>query len=80
MDDIAGRRVLIVDDQAFIRALLRRCLVRLAVGEIREAENGADGLAELDTFKPELVLCDLNMPGMDGIEFLRLAATKAPQT
>jgi EAL domain-containing protein (putative c-di-GMP-specific phosphodiesterase class I)/CheY-like chemotaxis protein len=80
MDDIAGRRVLIVDDQAFIRALLRRCLVRLAVGEIREAENGADGLAELDTFKPELVLCDLNMPGMDGIEFLRLAATKTPQT
>ncbi len=80
MDDIAGRRVLIVDDQAFIRALLRRCLARLAVGEIREAENGADGLAELDTFKPELVLCDLNMPGMDGIEFLRLAATKVPQT
>lgn len=80
MDDISGRRVLIVDDQVFIRALLRRCLARLSVGEIREAENGADGLAELDTFKPELVLCDLNMPGMDGIEFLRLAATKTPQT
>jgi PleD family two-component response regulator len=45
MDDIAGRRVLIVDDEAFIRALLRRCLVRLGVGDIREAGNGKMGLA-----------------------------------
>ncbi len=80
MDDIAGRRVLIVDDQAFIRTLLRRCLVRLGVTEFREAANGAAGLAELDAFKPELVLCDLNMPGMDGIEFLRLVAAKSPTT
>lgn len=80
MDDITGRRVLIIDDQAFIRTLLRRCLVRLGVAEFREASNGADGLAEFDTFKPELVLCDLNMPGMDGIEFLRLIAAKSPQT
>lgn len=78
MDDIAGRRVLIVDDEAFIRALLRRCLVRLGVGEIREAGNGKSGLAELQGFAPELVLCDLNMPGMDGIEFLRLLAATAP--
>ena len=78
MDDIAGCRVLIVDDEAFIRALLRRCLARLGVGEIREAGNGKTGLAELRAFSPELVLCDLNMPGMDGIEFLRLLAATAP--
>jgi EAL domain-containing protein (putative c-di-GMP-specific phosphodiesterase class I)/CheY-like chemotaxis protein len=78
MDDIVGRRVLIVDDEAFIRALLRRCLMRLGAGEIREAGNGKAGLTELQAFLPELVLCDLNMPGMDGIEFLRLLAASAP--
>jgi EAL domain-containing protein (putative c-di-GMP-specific phosphodiesterase class I)/FixJ family two-component response regulator len=78
MDDIAGCRVLIVDDEAFIRTLLRNSLMRLGAGEIREADNGKAGLAELQAFAPDLVLCDLNMPGMDGIEFLRLLAASAP--
>ncbi|MEP7216744.1 MAG: response regulator [Anaerolineaceae bacterium] len=65
--------VLIVDDSAAIRKILQRVLrqTELGFGEIIEAANGAEALDKLEKQDFGLVLSDINMPTMDGIEFLR---------
>jgi two-component system chemotaxis response regulator CheY len=63
-------KILAVDDTASVRALLVHCL-RQAGHDVIEAENGADALTLLDEHRPALVISDLNMPVMDGIEFTR---------
>jgi two-component system chemotaxis response regulator CheY len=72
--------VLIVDDSAAIRKILHRVLVQAEVplGKVHEASDGAEGLEKLKTEKVGLILSDINMPNMDGIEFLtRLKADDA---
>jgi two-component system chemotaxis response regulator CheY len=69
--------VLIVDDSAAIRKILQRVLRQtgMAINTIHEAGNGAEALAVLKDHKVDLVLSDINMPQMDGLELL--AALKA---
>jgi signal transduction histidine kinase/DNA-binding response OmpR family regulator len=62
--------VLIVDDDEGTRDVLRRTLSREG-WSVREAADGADGLAQLAAAKPGVVLLDLMMPQMDGFEMLR---------
>jgi PAS domain S-box-containing protein len=63
-------RVLIVDDEPDNRGWLNRLLT--AVGfEVREAENGEAAVREWDEWRPQLVLMDLRMPVMDGLEATR---------
>jgi signal transduction histidine kinase/DNA-binding response OmpR family regulator len=72
-------RVLVVDDEPVCRYLVRRLLPGGAF-EIVEAASGAEGLAQLRERSPDVVLLDLNMPGMDGFTFLdRLAAEGGPR-
>lgn len=62
--------ILIVDDSATMRAMIRR-IVKMAgipVGELYEAGDGLAALGILATSKVDLVLADLNMPGMTGVE------------
>jgi CheY-like chemotaxis protein/phosphoribosyl 1,2-cyclic phosphodiesterase len=66
----ASLRILIVDDDEDLRILARKALVR-AGHKVREAESGEEGLALVDSWLPQLLLLDLNMPGMDGYEVLR---------
>lgn len=62
------KRVLIVEDQADIRELIRLTL-ELDAFEIQECENGDDGLLAVASFKPDLVLLDVMMPGaLDGLQ------------
>jgi signal transduction histidine kinase/DNA-binding response OmpR family regulator len=65
----SGGRVLVVDDEADTRRLLRRALEKDG-WTIGEAENGLVALAQLAEALPDLILLDLNMPQMDGFEFL----------
>lgn len=58
-------RILVVEDEGPIRDNLRRFL-RLAGHDVIEAENGRVAIERLRTARPELVLCDLMMPDMDG--------------
>jgi two-component system chemotaxis response regulator CheY len=69
--------VLVVDDSAAIRKILQRVLRQtgMAIGTIHEAGDGQEALEILKTVKPGLVLTDINMPKMDGLQFL--AALKA---
>lgn len=68
--DTAGGRVLIVEDDADIVDVLRRTL-RAEGYEVRAAEDGPAALEELLDFAPDLVVLDLGLPGMDGIEVCR---------
>lgn len=68
---LATSRVLIVDDSPVNRNLLVRYLARAGITLIEQAENGADGLAKVASFRPDLVLLDVNMPVMGGREMCR---------
>lgn len=63
-------RILLVEDQADVRHVAKLWLERLEF-EVVEAENGAVALAILPGFDPDLVLTDLAMPVMDGVELCR---------
>lgn len=69
--------VLIVDDSAAIRKILHRVLVQADVplGRVVEAGDGVEALEALKTNKVGLILSDINMPNMDGLQFL--SAVKA---
>jgi two-component system chemotaxis response regulator CheY len=64
--------VLIVDDSAAIRKILQRVLRQadVPIGTVFEAGDGIEALATLRKEKIGLVLSDINMPNMDGLEFL----------
>ena len=64
--------VLIVDDSATIRAMVKRTIrmTGLNVGELYEASNGIEALAQLADHQVAVVLADINMPAMNGIQLL----------
>ena len=70
MDNI---RVLIVDDSSVMRKIVERSLRQAGVslGQVLEAGNGVEAIAVLNQGKVDLILCDINMPVMDGLEFVK---------
>ncbi len=65
------KKVLIVDDAAFMRATLRRILEKNGYEVIGEAENGAVGVERYKDLQPDIVTMDITMPEMGGIEALK---------
>lgn len=72
-------RILVVDDEPIVRISCRRALEPEGY-EVAQAENAHAGLEMLAAEKFDLVLTDLKMPGMDGIEFLRNIKLRWPET
>lgn len=74
-------RVLLVDDHSLFRSGIRSLLQRhadfLVVGE---AADGVEGIKRAQQLKPDVVLLDLNMPGMSGVETLQLMQQDCPET
>ena len=70
---MAGIRALIVDDSGVMRKIVERSLRQagLELSEVWEASNGLEALALLQEKTPDLILSDINMPSMDGLEFVR---------
>lgn len=66
-------KVMIVDDSKSMRMIVKRTLKQAGFDdmEFEEAEDGTDALAKIDACNPNLVLCDWNMPEMNGIDFLK---------
>lgn len=71
-------KVLIVDDSAVMRKIVERALRQggLDLGEVLEAGNGAEALIAVRKGGLDLILSDINMPVMDGLEFLRNLAAE----
>lgn len=76
-----GLKVLIIDDSSIMRKMINRSIRQcgIDVAETFEAENGQEGLQALKDHSPDLILCDWNMPVMDGIAFVS-AARKSVDT
>jgi two-component system nitrate/nitrite response regulator NarL len=73
-------RVLLVDDHEIYRAGLRGLLEEQGIDIVGEAANGEDALQLVEGKHPSVVIMDLNMPGIGGIEATRQIATVAPLT
>jgi two-component system, chemotaxis family, chemotaxis protein CheY len=73
LNSMKSVRALIVDDSSVMRKIVERALRQAGVEltELREAGNGAEALAALDQSGVDLILCDINMPVMDGLEFVK---------
>jgi CheY-like chemotaxis protein len=64
-------KVLVVDDDALMRRFIRLTLTKLPVKEIAEATDGAHGLQAVEAFVPDIILSDVHMAPMGGLEFVR---------
>lgn len=62
---------LLVDDNEFMRSVIRSMLKSLGCRHVMEARDGTEGLKRLQVFPADVVICDWEMAPMDGIEFTR---------
>ena len=69
---LANVKFLIVDDNAFMRTIIRRILATLGALDIREAGDGAEALKILQTWNADIVLLDWEMTPFNGIEFTNM--------
>ena len=71
-------RIMLVDDHAIVRSGLHRLLATLPDTQITEAATGREAIAQLRGAPPDLILLDLNLPGLGGIELLRRLLAELP--
>jgi two-component system, chemotaxis family, chemotaxis protein CheY len=64
-----SKKILIIDDSAVFRKVVSMNL-KHAGYEVIEAVDGVDALGKLSSAKPNLIVCDVNMPNMDGLSFV----------
>ncbi len=64
-------KVLLVDDSGTMRAIQRRCLNKLGIENVEEAEDGCRAIELFDAGEFDVVLSDWNMPKMDGLALLK---------
>ena len=73
-----AKNVLICDDAAFMRMMIKDILTKNGYNVVGEAENGAKGVEKYTELKPDLVLMDITMPEMDGIAALKAIKASDP--
>jgi len=73
------KKLLIVDDAAFMRLSIRTMLMKHEIEIIGEAENGAIAVTMYKEFRPDVVTMDITMPEMSGIEALKAIKAFDPQ-
>ena len=66
-----AKNIMICDDAAFMRMMIKDILTKNGYNIAGEAENGAKAVEKYNELKPDLVLMDITMPEMDGIEALK---------
>lgn len=71
------KRVLLIDDDKRFRYILKRLLEKKFDSKVFEADDGASGLISLEFEKPHIVFLDIDMPNMNGLQFLEKIQNKA---
>ncbi|MDD2401313.1 MAG: response regulator [Clostridia bacterium] len=66
-----GQKVMVVDDAAFMRMMIKDILTKNGYEVVGEAENGQIGVKKYKELKPDLVTMDITMPEMDGISAVK---------
>ena len=75
-----AKSLMIVDDSATMRKIIMRTvrMSGLKFDTIEEAGNGAEAISKLNTQPTDIVLCDVNMPEMNGLEMVKKVRTELP--
>ena len=66
-----NKKILVVDDSSLMRSFAKGSLKQLKLNNVDEAENGEEALLKLKKKRYDLILSDLHMPNMNGLELLR---------
>ena len=74
-----AKNILICDDAAFMRMMIKDILTKNGYNVVGKAENGAKGVERYNELKPDLVLMDITMPEMDGIAALKAIKASDPK-
>jgi len=69
--DFAALKVLVIDDQEFVRTIVKKMLGQLGIGVVVEAQDGHTGLEVVVREAPDLIICDIQMRPIDGFGFVR---------
>lgn len=72
-------KILLVDDAAFMRMMLKDTLSKNGYSDLYEASDGAEAVEKYEEIKPDLVIMDITMPNMNGLESLKKIKEKDPQ-
>lgn len=72
---LGKNRILVIDDEARICDIVKQGLEKMGDFEVSIATNGKDGIKAANRIKPHLILLDIRMPGIDGLEVLKRLKT-----
>lgn len=75
MSGLASLHVLVVDDNAHMRSIVVAILRGIGVGTVKEASDGADAFEVMRAGAPDIVIADLNMDPIDGLDFSKMVRT-----
>lgn len=79
--DFGSKRILVVDDEEIVRRAERKMLAQFGATNVAEASDGQQALEAFQRFKPDLIICDVHMKPLGGLEFVAaLRASSAERT
>ncbi|TAN71383.1 MAG: response regulator [Magnetospirillum sp.] len=75
--DLGGLKALVIDDQEFVRTIVKKMLLQVGIGTVVEAHDGNSGLEVAERELPDVVICDVQMRPVDGFGFVKALRAQA---